>query len=649
MPMKIKKIENLNSPFDKVFHYLLSYLKNESLLPDEIKTIIRDESFFRINPTYYMYYPYLFCVESLAIKEFLMKLSVVGFFLYRSTLLQDDILDKKEGNGSSAIIANELQKEAIKILVTLFDEGSVFWQNWEKRKKEYFKGYKLDKSLIDLETFDEFVELCDYKSSIGKVAIDCIAAKFPNSMQFSKLYKSHQYFYVAFQILDDIEDINEDRQNKQFNIAYYELECELKKREIFIADVEEENLKKYLHLTGVSNHLRKKALYYLNKAESIANDYGLVQWSSEIQRLHNTVISHILNTDGYIKYISKNLSSSSLTSANTIENAIKYIETNQNEDGSWNEILNSSGVSDIWATGFILYFISQKNVRKEIQPLCLKKATEFIEKQDGNWGYNLSWINDCDSSNFSLLGLHFNNKNIKRYIPEILKYQLASGGFVTYNDIHALLSSLNQKEITSASGWTREHICVSSVSYYLLVLLGSFPSEEKKVLNWIIKQRNKKTKLADAYWWTSNIYNLVFILKGLLENRERDMSLIVEMVSELLQQQNANGSFGDLYVAQSPFYTGLIIDVLCDCNFIISEKLQSSIKKGIDWLVANQNEDGSWNPSYALRIPHPENIYPDNFQNWDIASFGTQIRAEDYNRLFSSVVALSAICKYHSK
>ena len=649
MPMKIKKIENLNSPFDKVFQYLLSYLKNESLLPDEIKTIIRDESFFSVNPTYYMYYPYLFCLESLATKEFLMKLSVAGFLLYRSTLIQDDILDKKEGRGDSAIIANELQKEAIKILVTLFDKGSVFWQNWEQRKKEYFKGYKLDKSLIDLETFDEFVELCDYKSSIGKVAIDCIEAKFPNSMQFNKLYKSHQYFYVAFQILDDIEDINEDRQNKQFNIAYHELDCELKKREIFIADVEEENLKKYLHLTGVSNHLRKKALYYLNKAESIANDYGLKQWSSEIQKLHNTVISHILNTDGYIKYISKELSSPISNSIITVERAIKYIETNQNDDGSWNEILNSSGVSDVWATGFILYFISQKDVRKKIQPLCRKKATEFIEKQDGNWGYNLSWINDCDSSNFSLLGLHFNNKNIKRYIPEILKYQLASGGFITYNDIHALLSSLNQKEITSASGWTREHICVSSVAYYLLALLGSFPSEEKKVLNWITKQRNKKNKLADAYWWTSNIYNLVFILKGLLENREKNMSLIDEIVNELLQQQNANGSFGDLYVAQSPFYTGLVIDVLCDCSFIISEKLQPSIKKGIDWLVANQNEDGSWNPSYALRIPHPENIYPDNSQSWDISSFGTQIRAEDYNRLFSSVVALAAIRKHHSK
>ncbi len=206
---------------------------------------------------------------------------------------------------------------------------------------------------------------------------------------------------------------------------------------------------------------------------------------------------------------------------------------------------------------------------------------------------------------------------------------------------------LNEKQITLANGWIREHICVSSVSYYLLASLGLFPLEEQKVLRWIMQQRNNKTEFSDAYWWTSNLYNSVFILKGLLNNKKDNMALIDELIDEFLLQQNKDGSFGDKYMNNSPFYTGLVIDVLCDCRFINSEEVESSIKKGVNWLIANQDVDGSWASSYAMRIPHPNNVYPNSSQEWDISSFGTQIRSEDYNRLFSSVVALSAICKYH--
>ncbi len=648
--MKIKNIYALDTPFKEYYNNLLRYIREESYLPNEVKHFILEKDFFNINPPYYLYYPRLFCNGESELKDdFIDNLSIAGFLLYKSSLIKDDIIDKNHLNIKEYYIAGSLQEEAIKILTRIFHNNPSFWSNWEIRKKELNEGYELDKSLKSISSFDEYVHLCDLRSATGKVAIDCINLYYhDNNGAFDNIYKSHKYFYVAFQILDDIEDVIEDRKNNQFNIAFHELKIELSKREILLSDISIENLKKYLHLTGVSNTLREKALYFLGEAEIIAKKRNLDLWLSEIQRLYNTVVSHILNTEGYIKYISRDLSNENYDSGlSTIDKAIKYIEKKQNVDGSWNEILNSSGVSDTWATGFILSFISQNQIVQRFNKNTIQKAVNFLSELNGNWGYNKSWINDCDSTSFSLLALLMNGEtNIGKYVQHWIHLQKESGGFSTYTNSHTLLSSLNQKDITSAHGWLSEHVCVSSVAFLLLSNTGSYHNEKQKLLKWLLLQQ-KNNRLFNSYWWTSDIYSTVFILKGLLldkTNKSNDV-LIDEIVSSLIKKQNKNGSFGDPFIKESPFYTGLVIDALCENKNIFSNHYQI-IRKGISWLVNNQQSDGSWVSSYAMRIPHPDNITPDDTQDWPISTLGTQIRSDDYNRLFSTAVALSAICKY---
>jgi len=648
--VKIKDIYVLDTPFQEHYNNLFRYIQDKSYLSNEVKSFILEKEFFNVNPAYYLYYPRLFYSGESKLKDkFIDNLSIAGFLLYKSTLIKDDIIDKNHLNIDEYSMAGSLQEEATKVLTRIFHNTPSFWLKWEIRKSELKEGYRLDKSLKSINSFDEYVRLCDLKSATGKVAIDCINLNYHhNNGNFDNIFKSHKYFYVAFQILDDIEDIIEDKKNNQFNIAFHELKIELSKREIFLSDISTENLKKYLHLTGVSNNLRKKALRFLEEAEAIASEANLYLWESEIQRLYNTVVSHILNTDGYIKYISRNLFSENYDSAlSTINKAIKYIEKKQNIDGSWNEILNSSGVSDTWATGFVLSFISQNQVVQEFNKNTIHKSVNFLSKLNGNWGYNKSWINDCDSTSFSLLALLLNGEtNLEEYLYAWVKLQKESGGFSTYSSPHTLVSSLNQKDITSADGWLSEHVCVSSVAFLLLCKLGSYPDEKHKLFKWLLSQRNNNG-LFNSYWWTSDLYSSVFILKGLLldqTNKSNDV-LINEIVLSLIKKQNGNGSFGDSFINESPFYTGLVIDALCENKNIFSNHYQI-IKKSINWLVNNQQSDGSWVSSYAMRIPHPNNMSPDDAQDWPISTLGTQIRSDDYNRLYSTTVSLSAICKY---
>ena len=231
--------------------------------------------------------------------------------------------------------------------------------------------------------------------------------------------------------------------------------------------------------------------------------------------------------------------------------------------------------------------------------------------------------------------------NLVEYLDVWVKLQKESGGFSTYSNSHTLLSSLNQKDITSANGWLSEHACVSSVAYLLLCKSGLYPDKKHKLFKWLLSQRNNNG-LFNSYWWTSDIYSSVFILKGLLldQKDESNAVLINEIVLSLIKKQNKNGSFGDSFINESPFYTGLVIDAMCENKNIFSNHYQP-IKKGITWLVNNQQNDGSWASSYAMRIPHPNNTTPDDTGVWPISTLGTQIRSDDYNRLFSTAVALS--------
>ena len=363
---------------------LIDYLKH---YPTEVVNSIMNEEFINTNPSYYLYYPYLFNEYfNFHDKDKLDLISMSAFLYYKSVILIDDIFDndKKTNNFKNYFIANICQEETIKILSSFFSMDSSFWKTWNNRKLEYVKAFQLDKALQQIKDYEEFENLADYKSAVGKVAIDCLyyLSNERNEDIYKSLLESHKYFYVGFQIMDDIVDYDEDTKNGQFNISKHELIKKLKNKNDVINDYSLENQKKLIYLTGVSEDLYVKATSYLNKSLKIQVNQNTL-WATEIKSLYNTSVTHYLNIRGFIKkYHTEQEKTVTINKrqslSNTIMNSVDYIVKNQLTEGCWNDFFNDAGISDVWVTSYVLYTLNSLKNTDNIGNTVIEKGKNYL-------------------------------------------------------------------------------------------------------------------------------------------------------------------------------------------------------------------------------------------------------------------------------
>lgn len=623
---------------------LKTYLTKQGY-PKPIVEIICDMTFINANPSYYLYYPYLYNSSyNYHNDSILKKLSIAGFLYYKSIIYIDDVFDNKEGKDTfnKFTISNICQEEAIKLLSDLFNIDSNFWKIWNKRKFEYFKAYELDKVSHNIQSYRDYEILADYKSSFGKIAIDAlyILTEERNKSDYTKILESHKYFYVAFQILDDILDYEEDYYNSQFNISKFELERSIKN----LNDYNIKAQKKLLYSKNVAIELYEKAQLYLNKSLDLCKDLNAPKWKNELQILYNTALTHKLNVYGFVKYsfIINNLEKKT-KEENTIKKAIStaknYILNTQESNGCWEDFLNDAGISDIWATAFVTYSLSKDNILiSEFQ-----KSKGFLlsnTNSDYVWGYNTDWIPDADSTSFAILALNslghvFKEEELKGWYS----YQNDDGGFSTYNNEQELSASLNSKDITNVTGWLNSHFCVSSIAYLVFSELKINNKYSKKLREYLIY--NLKTESYQPYWWTSSIYSISYLIIASSLSHDNEILLLC---NRILNKYLKNIQFP----IKNEFYAGLLLNAVCYSNneLIISKSILSKLVLG---LIESQKKDGSWEGNYSLRMPSPHIINPNiEVKFWDENNRGTNIHVKDFHRLFTTVSCLSALTKYDS-
>jgi len=578
---KIKSFPVLKNSENDV-RYLNDYINNLNL-NEETKNQILDENFIQGNPSYYINYPSLFC-DVFSAKGEIKLLHIAGFLYYKSIIYLDELFDNVKSKTNRIILINICQEECIKILSSFFDLKSVFWKIWNQRRQEYLSAYKIDKITQNITSFHDFEKLADYKSAFGKIAIDTlyILSDQNDSHLYNKLLESHKYFYAGFQILDDLEDIKEDIESGQFNIACHQLKIELINRSINYNNQPIDDLTKYIYIFGVANKLIDKCIDYLDKAEEILENYPFDKWKTEIRKLNNTAVIRKLNIQAYIKYLfvkmdlSQEVCRSQSNVIDVINNGVKFIMSGQNEDGSWQEYYNDAGLSDSWATAFILSYLNQNEEIKHFSHSTLNKAHSFINCENEElWGYNKSWIPDADSTTFVLLAEYLKNKKVNNLsLRKWFDFQNKDGGFATYLNPDSVLASLNNDATTNVKGWLSSHICVSASAFYLLSRIKNNSKKYHKLKKFLLSKQNA-SGLWECYWWTSPIYSSVFMIKSSIYTESKDFQdPITKTIKAVIKLQNKNGSYGDEFVNESPFYTALVIDAFCE-----DEKLYKHFKK----------------------------------------------------------------------
>ncbi|MFI0489950.1 prenyltransferase/squalene oxidase repeat-containing protein [Flavobacterium sp.] len=616
------------------------YIQNLSI-SNTFKSVILDEDFINSNPAYYQNYPSLFAKVFTIQERELELLNIAGYLYYQATIYTDSLLDEKDV--SKFPLISICQEESIKILTSVFGLQSDFWKLWNTRRNEFIEAIYFEKSLLKKEivTIYEYENLADKKAAFGKVAIDCLfSIDSKNISLYEQLLLSHKYFSVAFQLNDDIQDLKADVQKGQFNWAYYLLKQEN------ITEQEPEILEKYLYVRGVAKNIYSLAISYCDKALQLVEKIEVTEWKKVLLETKKTFSIAIIEIDDYLEILTAEikLSKDKIPTKNighSIYKATEFIKKNQNKEGSWREYKNQGGISNIWATAFILSKISEHKILKDSFENEISKALLFLENnlRFGLWSYNSTWIDDADSSNFALLSFCLNDKIISlEVIEKWLRFQNSKGGFSTYFDKNKLLTALDDKQINNVDGWLHTHNCVSAVSFYFLAKYNQKDSAFTKIKDYFDYDFEEKL---NTYWWTSAIYTFYYLAKTY--HLLNDNNKLMHLISLVKKEQNENGSFGDKY-GENLFYTGMALEIL----LLVQKSATLEIEKTVGYLLQNQYDDGSWENSNALQVPKAMDIEPEN-THYPVSSFGMNVRAKEFNRLFTTVSVLQALSGYESK
>lgn len=617
-----------------------SYIQNLPI-PQNFKELILDSNFIESNPIYYQNYPSLFSNVFLISKKQLDLLDIAGYLYYQSTIFTDSLIDEKDI--SKVPLITICQEESVKILSSIYKLKNNFWMLWNQRRNEYFRAVYLEKELSKKEIIDieEYEILADAKSAFGKVAIDCLfSIDNKNEDLYQKLLLSHKYFSVAFQLNDDIQDLKKDFNSNQFNWAVYLL------KQQNIASQDPYVLEKYLYIRGISKKMYQLGIYYCNKSLDIIENIEIPKWKKVLTDTRKTFVAASTEIDNYIEILTAEVSLSNdgffeENLQSSIAHAIKFIKSKQQDNGSWREYVNQGGISNTWATAFITSKISESQILKANFKAEIPKALEFLNqnKIETLWSYNSTWIEDADSTNFVLLSLFNNNIQIdNKIIEKWLLYQTENGGFVTYCDKEYLLNALDDRNISSVNGWLSVHNCVSAVSFYFLAL------QNLKCNSFLLIKKyfdeNLKNEL-NSYWWTNNIYTDYYLAKTYQFLNETDK--VDHIVFKTSNNQNENGSYSDAY-GENLFYTGLALEIL----LLNADENKQQIEKTVSFLLQKQFNDGSWQNSNALQVPNAQDISPDK-TIFPIATFGMNVRAKEFNRLFTTTSVLQSLSVYENQ
>lgn len=488
----------------------------------------------RKSPDFYERYPAIFHQYFPTISpETVQILSEAGFSFYRSVLQLDAIIDKKEFHHLFSVL--DLQEDAIKKLSQVFPENPLFWELWQQRKTEYKEAVSLEKELFNLFSEEKYTEVADKKSAFGKVAIDSlyVLTEEKNEELYNNLLQSHRFFSLGFQIYDDIDDFREDFHGKQFNIAAHELS----KKFDFKKYPDVETLNKIFYITGLGFELLQKSINSFEKAKTFLNDTES-GWYKTICEMQNAVRAFYNNTFAYIEILKK-------------KNELK--KTPQNR------------------TFFDYSHVSNIEIKRGLDFISKEFSENYTELQHFMWLSNKEGFDNDEQ-------LHYSDTFQRAMLNDCLlhisdKFNLKNDDFFREEN-HYFLERTNKDEI---GAW----------SYFPTVqeIAADIDDLGQIMQQFIITENNN---LVDEYCLkTINIA----IEERTAENGGIETWIIPK--NPISEKQKKQDFFNSTKWGKGP-------DVEVVANFLYAlflydaEKYSETIKKGIDYIISEQKEEGFW-------------------------------------------------------
>jgi hypothetical protein len=609
---------------------------------------------------------FYFCYASLFTdnkNEFISRINLAGYFYYRYIIVTDRLKDKANDPEKTMVLkflTDYYHDESIRLLTQIFKSSTQFWFFWARRKAEYLSTFQLNQKFLTGLSELDFLSLSDNKSANGKVAIDSLFVRdIINKHEHETLLLSHKWFSCGCQYYDDVMDLKEDITNRQTNIALVELRRTMTPAEFLHGLEDPDKMQKLLHIRGVAAELLKKAISCFDEASDIVKSSSCSLWKQVIENRKREVIGVLRNVEFYIGALEKRTSlpigKIKLTGClnedidKAISLGIDFIASKQEGNGVWRDCPVNTWLSGYWTTGFVLNSLADCN-EKVRDKIDINQSINYMQQREGQgWPYVHGSIEDCNSTNFALLGLIANRQMVLKELIELMKYQQQDGGFASYNEAKVLLTFLNDPKITTAKGWIQSHVCVSAGA---LLVLTKFPAQFQKQRQNLIRfliNNYRKNGDWESYWWTSSIYSTSLIIEAAQVISDNELDLVVgDAIRNMLQRQQENDLFADDFSNKHIFYSAMVLNALSSGSSILDyyQDQMAALSRAI---LKEQNSDGSWDSCYAMRIPGVDCISPKEVPGWRKSDLGENVIIEDINRIITTSSVIGALTRYEKR
>lgn len=558
-----------------------------------------------------------------------LDLSIYAILYVASVVCTDKLFDQQISapNNSKLIVEYIffIKEHAIRGLQKTLGDNSNFWTSFDALKMRLFAYSKSTNQEFKGDE-EELLSHLLKKSSLIEAYIISMKIIVHEELKWDLIQKALIKFHIAFQLVDDYEDMYEDAKIDQLNYFLY------MGKSLFDADYDNIYSIKLLYKECIVERGLRRALSFAKEASEGFLSQKMDNSKCCANILHNQ-IGRMLVEIKLLKekaVIKSELSDRKMSQNNinlSIDKSLSFIKMRKNSDNSWSDFMTLAGTGTNWITAFVISMLGEFPENKDY----LQDSMIWLEKQGGK--YNNDVIIDADSTNFLIRAKSIMNGDVHASdLQKWIQFRHPSGGFSTYigNGINKVL---HVNPYSDTKGWTSEQYCVTAVACWIAKMSNNEDVYRKSLS--FLRNGVKLDGSLPSYWWTEDLYATAFAVMSGLDQKPLDY---------LLSRQTKEGFWTNMN-KPSVFYTALSIKALESVSGD-DKSIKEHIARGIKWLLCQQNEDGSWDSENILRIPAPEILDPQKIIKWRKSSFGVNIITDNYQRVFTTALSYNILLTF---
>lgn len=301
-----------------------------------------------------------------------------------------------------------------------------------------------------------------------------------------------------------------------------------------------------------------------------------------------------------------------------------FLLTHQRPSGLWMDFRMGPGWSDEWVTGYVGDRLSLVPGTRSARERAWKKLKERSQVRPVGWGYNVLVPQCADTTTWvlrlarSVGGL--DAPEARAALASLHDFRRADGLMTTFAEAEPIRRFMRANPHRDYSGWTGSHVCVTAATAGLAGIV-----DHQNLLD---------HQLSDGhwhgYWWESDTFVT---------------ALATETLADAAAQQRAADWAESMLDSKTELNAFDLANLLAVCT--IAGRVDSNAALiARDRLLATARDDGSWESGAVMRVPHPDDVTPDESSAWipDGLVPGSLIR--DSRRIFTTATVVWALLRW---